>query len=185
MDSCEITLINRNSCQSCRLKKCLDVGMSRDASRLGRPPKRTCFDMKNIKDSNIWEQQIPLEEEDKQISPTNDVDSTFPDCLFQHRQIIIEPKIHQEIIRKLTSMLIYQEKLLTNIETKEIDRIAEVIINAHLKFSVYTFEKIHIKTEENPPIYADSVVRKKDYHLLFKVKALFYFRVMNLMVIQH
>lgn len=32
--------INRNRCQQCRFKKCLSVGMSRDAVRFGRIPKR-------------------------------------------------------------------------------------------------------------------------------------------------
>ncbi|XP_016105936.1 nuclear receptor subfamily 1 group D member 2-like isoform X2 [Sinocyclocheilus grahami] len=39
-ESCSITRINRNRCQQCRFKKCLLVGMSRDAVRFGRIPKR-------------------------------------------------------------------------------------------------------------------------------------------------
>ncbi|XP_016111567.1 nuclear receptor subfamily 1 group D member 2-like [Sinocyclocheilus grahami] len=39
-ESCPITRINRNRCQQCRFKKCLLVGMSRDAVRFGRIPKR-------------------------------------------------------------------------------------------------------------------------------------------------
>ncbi|XP_056143364.1 nuclear receptor subfamily 1 group D member 1 [Lampris incognitus] len=39
-DSCTIMRINRNRCQQCRFKKCLSVGMSRDAVRFGRIPKR-------------------------------------------------------------------------------------------------------------------------------------------------
>lgn len=39
-EKCEITPFSRNSCQYCRLKKCFAVGMSREASRLGRRPKR-------------------------------------------------------------------------------------------------------------------------------------------------
>ncbi|XP_033745087.1 probable nuclear hormone receptor HR3 [Pecten maximus] len=39
-EKCEITPFTRNSCQYCRLKKCFSVGMSREASRLGRRPKR-------------------------------------------------------------------------------------------------------------------------------------------------
>ncbi|XP_033114015.1 hepatocyte nuclear factor 4-alpha-like [Anneissia japonica] len=39
-DECLIMRINRNRCQYCRLKKCLSVGMSKDAVRLGRCPKK-------------------------------------------------------------------------------------------------------------------------------------------------
>lgn len=39
-ERCQITPFTRNSCQYCRLKKCFEVGMSREASRLGRRPKR-------------------------------------------------------------------------------------------------------------------------------------------------
>ncbi|XP_054753267.1 nuclear receptor subfamily 1 group D member 2-like [Lytechinus pictus] len=39
-DECLIMRINRNRCQYCRLKKCLAVGMSKDAVRLGRCPKK-------------------------------------------------------------------------------------------------------------------------------------------------
>ncbi|XP_058862639.1 nuclear receptor subfamily 1 group D member 1 isoform X2 [Acipenser ruthenus] len=39
-ESCSIMRINRNRCQHCRFKKCLSVGMSRDAVRFGRIPKR-------------------------------------------------------------------------------------------------------------------------------------------------
>jgi nuclear receptor subfamily 1 group D protein 3 len=37
---CAIVRNNRNRCQYCRLKKCISVGMSRDAVRFGRVPKR-------------------------------------------------------------------------------------------------------------------------------------------------
>jgi len=37
---CNILRINRNRCQYCRLKKCIAAGMSRDAVRFGRVPKR-------------------------------------------------------------------------------------------------------------------------------------------------
>ncbi|CAD6184445.1 unnamed protein product [Caenorhabditis auriculariae] len=39
-EDCLIVRNNRNRCQHCRLKKCLSVGMSRDAVRFGRVPKR-------------------------------------------------------------------------------------------------------------------------------------------------
>ncbi|CAF2747886.1 unnamed protein product [Rotaria sp. Silwood2] len=218
--NCEITPFSRNSCQYCRLKKCFDVGMSREASRLGRRPKRPRSDTKNIiiKDDqeqstqvsafvrlqefqqkqkqkiNVNEkflkQQTPPNERDKQLSPTIRIDSVssttsiiisspyhapsvtietpnsstslslFPECLFQHRQPLsstLTSEIHREIVRKISSMLLYQEKLLSDIEAKEMDHIAQVIIGAHLQFCVCTFEKIQTKIEENPPIWADSV----------------------------
>ncbi|KAK2153572.1 hypothetical protein LSH36_292g02022 [Paralvinella palmiformis] len=37
---CNIMRVNRNRCQYCRLRKCIAVGMSRDAVRFGRVPKR-------------------------------------------------------------------------------------------------------------------------------------------------
>jgi hypothetical protein len=55
-------------------------------------------------------------------------------------------------------MLIYQEKLLTHIEAKEIDHLANVIINVHHQFCTNTIEKIEIQIKENPPILADSIV---------------------------
>ncbi|CAF3686737.1 unnamed protein product [Adineta steineri] len=225
--NCEITPFSRNSCQYCRLKKCFDVGMSREASRLGRRPKRPRSDtintIKNEKEQNFItttttisssptkitalarlqevqrhqqkysneisiKQQISPEEYNKQSSPTNRIDSvssttsnilsspyrapsvtietpnsstssttsSFPDCLFQQRQSL-SSDIHREVVRKITSMLLYQEKLLTDIESKEMDHIAQVIISAHLQFCICTFERIQIKIEENPPIWADSV----------------------------
>ncbi|KAM4717176.1 nuclear receptor subfamily 1 group D member 1 isoform 2-T2 [Anableps anableps] len=39
-ESCTIMRTSRNRCQQCRFKKCLSVGMSRDAVRFGRIPKR-------------------------------------------------------------------------------------------------------------------------------------------------
>ncbi|XP_070570296.1 nuclear receptor subfamily 1 group D member 2-like [Ptychodera flava] len=39
-DDCLIMRINRNRCQYCRFRKCLTVGMSKDAVRLGRCPKK-------------------------------------------------------------------------------------------------------------------------------------------------
>ncbi|CAM4741522.1 unnamed protein product [Rotaria magnacalcarata] len=196
---CEITSFTRNSCQYCRLKKCFNVGMSRQASRLGRRPKRPRSDtiniIENVKEpitnslslSRTSEQEIQCQQqikfmnEDsttifkektwsnkniKQISSINSSESVAPitskvnfsDCFLQRHQIKIIPEIHQEIQRKLSTMLIYQEKLLTNIEINEFDHIANVLINAHLQFSVYTFEKIQIQIRKNSLISADTII---------------------------
>ncbi|XP_035205960.1 ecdysone-induced protein 78C-like isoform X2 [Stegodyphus dumicola] len=40
-EKCLVIRLNRNRCQFCRFKKCLDVGMSRDSVRYGRVPKRS------------------------------------------------------------------------------------------------------------------------------------------------
>ncbi|CAK8673182.1 unnamed protein product [Clavelina lepadiformis] len=39
--ACVITKVNRNRCQTCRFLKCLQVGMSKDAVKYGRIPKKT------------------------------------------------------------------------------------------------------------------------------------------------
>ncbi|KAG8191301.1 hypothetical protein JTE90_006053 [Oedothorax gibbosus] len=38
---CLVIRLNRNRCQYCRFRKCLDVGMSKDSVRYGRVPKRS------------------------------------------------------------------------------------------------------------------------------------------------
>ena len=70
---CEMTPFSRNSCQFCRLKKCFSVGMSREASRLGRRPKRpkddkfeTTAESFNSQSSNT----TPLKQEKPQNSTT-------------------------------------------------------------------------------------------------------------------
>merc|ERR1719284_2129815 len=50
--SCKILRMNRNRCQYCRFKKCLDVGMSRDAVKYGRIPKKEkCLDVGMSRDA--------------------------------------------------------------------------------------------------------------------------------------
>ncbi|XP_067281006.1 nuclear receptor subfamily 1 group D member 2b [Pseudorasbora parva] len=75
-ESCPIMRINRNRCQQCRFKKCLLVGMSRDAVRFGRIPKREKQRMllemqnamNNMMNNSHGNQPLPLS---NQISATD------------------------------------------------------------------------------------------------------------------
>ncbi|CAI5438415.1 unnamed protein product [Caenorhabditis angaria] len=65
-EDCLILRNNRNRCQHCRLKKCLSVGMSRDAVRFGRVPKREKARMfEEMQKTNVQSQrdQIALQYE--------------------------------------------------------------------------------------------------------------------------
>ena len=146
-NDCIITTSSRNCCQYCRLKKCIAVGMSRDGSRLGRPPKRT-------------QSEVVADPNDHLSNSTNSkkVKTTFPECLFQDHPRMFTSKIHEDIQRNISTILIYQEKLLTHIENKELDHLAEIIINAHRQFCPHTIEKIQKKIKEYAPILASSFV---------------------------
>ncbi|CAH1153899.1 unnamed protein product [Phaedon cochleariae] len=67
---CSILRINRNRCQYCRLKKCIAVGMSRDAVRFGRVPKREkariLAAMQQSSNSRSLEKAVAAELEDDQ-----------------------------------------------------------------------------------------------------------------------
>uniref|UniRef100_A0A0A9YJ66 Ecdysone-inducible protein E75 n=1 Tax=Lygus hesperus TaxID=30085 RepID=A0A0A9YJ66_LYGHE len=67
---CSILRINRNRCQYCRLKKCIAVGMSRDAVRFGRVPKREkariLAAMQQSTNSRCQEKALAAELEDDQ-----------------------------------------------------------------------------------------------------------------------
>ncbi|XP_066157282.1 ecdysone-inducible protein E75 isoform X2 [Euwallacea fornicatus] len=67
---CSILRINRNRCQYCRLKKCIAVGMSRDAVRFGRVPKREkariLAAMQQSTNSRTLEKAVAAELEDEQ-----------------------------------------------------------------------------------------------------------------------
>ncbi|ROL55613.1 Nuclear receptor subfamily 1 group D member 2 [Anabarilius grahami] len=75
-ETCPIMRINRNRCQQCRFKKCLLVGMSRDAVRFGRIPKREKQRMllemqnamNNMMNNSHGNQPLPLS---NQISATD------------------------------------------------------------------------------------------------------------------
>ncbi|XP_019762982.1 ecdysone-inducible protein E75 isoform X1 [Dendroctonus ponderosae] len=67
---CAILRINRNRCQYCRLKKCIAVGMSRDAVRFGRVPKREkariLAAMQQSSNSRYMEKAVAAELDDEQ-----------------------------------------------------------------------------------------------------------------------
>ncbi|KAL3318402.1 hypothetical protein Ciccas_002941 [Cichlidogyrus casuarinus] len=54
--SCIVTMATRNNCKSCRYRKCLAVGMSKDGSRIGRQPnsvKHMCaMEIEQIRSNN-------------------------------------------------------------------------------------------------------------------------------------
>jgi len=58
--NCEINLINRNKCKSCRFKKCLSQGMSIKGIKFGRIPKL----MKSINKNNNNNNNIDDDDDD-------------------------------------------------------------------------------------------------------------------------
>lgn len=71
---CEMTPFSRNSCQFCRLKKCFAVGMSREASRLGRRPKRP----KDDKDMSFESMLMPSPAPATATNQSSPMTSTTP-----------------------------------------------------------------------------------------------------------
>ncbi|XP_072034158.1 nuclear hormone receptor E75-like [Amphiura filiformis] len=78
-DECLIMRINRNRCQYCRLRKCLAVGMSKDAVRLGRCPKK------------CKPQGTPIPSPPR--SPSSDSNCSIEDCQMKMEQLILS--IHE------------------------------------------------------------------------------------------
>ncbi|KAJ1101921.1 hypothetical protein NDU88_006984 [Pleurodeles waltl] len=78
--SCSIARQSRNRCQSCRLKKCLAVGMSRDAVRFGRTPKlekqRMLLDMQSAMKTMMSGQFCSQVEND--VAPDRPVTAHLP-----------------------------------------------------------------------------------------------------------
>ncbi|XP_053509161.1 nuclear receptor subfamily 1 group D member 2 [Ictalurus furcatus] len=108
-ENCLIVRMNRNRCQHCRFKKCLAVGMSRDAVRFGRIPKR--------------EKQRLLDEMQSYIKSHNpmDVDSAMPS------EATPSPQCHQlgsdEVIRASSHfpVIVKEEENLTKINNNDDD----------------------------------------------------------------
>ncbi|XP_053467810.1 nuclear receptor subfamily 1 group D member 2a [Ictalurus furcatus] len=82
-ENCTIMRINRNRCQQCRFKKCLAVGMSRDAVRFGRIPKREkqrmLLEMQNAMNSVMTGAQLhQVLRESSSCSPSSSSSSPSP-----------------------------------------------------------------------------------------------------------
>ncbi|KAL6266247.1 hypothetical protein P5V15_003106 [Pogonomyrmex californicus] len=88
---CSILRINRNRCQYCRLKKCIAVGMSRDAVRFGRVPKREkariLAAMQQSSHSRSQEKAVTAELEDEQRLLTTVVRAHLDTCDFTRDKV--------------------------------------------------------------------------------------------------
>lgn len=94
---CSILRINRNRCQYCRLKKCIAVGMSRDAVRFGRVPKREkariLAAMQQSSNSRSIEKAISAELEDEQRLLETVVRAHIDTCDFTREKV--EPMLQR------------------------------------------------------------------------------------------
>ncbi|XP_031367682.1 nuclear hormone receptor E75 [Apis dorsata] len=88
---CSILRINRNRCQYCRLKKCIAVGMSRDAVRFGRVPKREkariLAAMQQSSHSRSQEKAVAAELEDEQRLLATVVQAHLDTCDFTRDKV--------------------------------------------------------------------------------------------------
>ncbi|CAH0772648.1 unnamed protein product [Bemisia tabaci] len=88
---CAILRINRNRCQYCRLKKCIAVGMSRDAVRFGRVPKREkariLAAMQQSTNSRSQEKAVAAELEDEQRLLNTVVTAHLDTCEFTREKV--------------------------------------------------------------------------------------------------
>ncbi|XP_060527926.1 ecdysone-inducible protein E75 isoform X2 [Cylas formicarius] len=94
---CSILRINRNRCQYCRLKKCIAVGMSRDAVRFGRVPKREkariLAAMQQSSNSRSIEKAVAAELDDEQRLLTTVVRAHVDTCDFTRDKV--EPMLQR------------------------------------------------------------------------------------------
>nr|XP_033773795.1 nuclear receptor subfamily 1 group D member 1 isoform X2 [Geotrypetes seraphini] len=97
-ERCSIVRINRNRCQQCRFKKCLSVGMSRDAVRFGRIPKREKQRMLAEMQSAMTSMQSGgFRSESPLKPPSMDHFSSFPPQLTPPRSPSPEDKVEEVI----------------------------------------------------------------------------------------
>ncbi|XP_076330455.1 nuclear hormone receptor E75-like [Tachypleus tridentatus] len=93
---CSIGRINRNGCQHCRLRKCIAVGMSRNAVRFGRVPNQekakilTAVQKVNVKsqDKALKRLNSELEDENRLV---NTILSAYEDAFVFSRDNVIVP----------------------------------------------------------------------------------------------
>ncbi len=187
---CEITPFSRNSCQFCRLKKCFGVGMSREASRLGRRPKRPKDDKA---DGLASPATTPLKQDPaktpKQEPPTptcapSKPASAVPQPPFQLQSDPSRPSEplasagrpsqqkaqHKEQLQhvEMLSKLIAAADRHTSIErTNELEFIRTSIIEAHCQIWPTTFEKIRHRYLERPPTRATSHFSGRSHELIW------------------
>ncbi|XP_046680983.1 nuclear hormone receptor E75 isoform X3 [Homalodisca vitripennis] len=94
---CSILRINRNRCQYCRLKKCIAVGMSRDAVRFGRVPKREkariLAAMQQSTNSRTQEKAVAAEMEDDQRLLGTVIRAHLETCEFTREKV--EPMLRR------------------------------------------------------------------------------------------
>ncbi|XP_050304350.1 ecdysone-inducible protein E75 isoform X3 [Anthonomus grandis grandis] len=94
---CSILRINRNRCQYCRLKKCIAVGMSRDAVRFGRVPKREkariLAAMQQSSNSRTLEKAVAAELDDEQRLLATVVRAHIDTCDFTRDKV--EPMLQR------------------------------------------------------------------------------------------
>uniref|UniRef100_A0A8C6SEC7 Nuclear receptor subfamily 1, group D, member 4b n=1 Tax=Neogobius melanostomus TaxID=47308 RepID=A0A8C6SEC7_9GOBI len=98
-EKCLIMRMNRNRCQHCRFKKCLSVGMSRDAVRFGRIPKREkqrlLDEMQSYMNSLNESSSVELE-----LSPAPDTPCS-PDHILQSYRLIPTPPDEKPVIKMI------------------------------------------------------------------------------------
>ncbi|XP_019751124.1 nuclear receptor subfamily 1, group D, member 4a [Hippocampus comes] len=84
-ENCLIMRMNRNRCQHCRFKKCLSVGMSRDAVRFGRIPKREkqrlLDEMQSYMNSLNESAAMDMNSSSMKESPTSQEDSSSKEAI--------------------------------------------------------------------------------------------------------
>nr|CDS27504.1 nuclear receptor 2DBD gamma [Hymenolepis microstoma] len=80
--TCLVTLATRNNCKSCRYRKCLSVGMSKDGSRIGRQPNA----VKHMCAIEIERIKSKLSSSASQTTPPPPHSQQTPSNYYEHHQ---------------------------------------------------------------------------------------------------